>query len=61
MTRVLRPSGIMSRIGLPVATIVSVWFLYKLPREVIDFAVLWVLVSVVPAIAFGHCALSSER
>lgn len=61
MSRVLRPSGIMGTIGPPVAAFVSVWFLCKLPREIIDFAVLWFLVSVAPAIVFGHCALSSER
>ena len=61
MSRVFHPSEIMGMIGPPIVAFALVWFFCKLPREVIDFAVLWVLVSVPPAIVFGHCALSSER
>jgi hypothetical protein len=60
MSRVLHPSEIIGTIGPPVLAFFSVWFLCKLPREVVDFAVLWVLISLPPAIVFGHCALSGE-
>jgi hypothetical protein len=61
MSRVLHPSGIVGTIGPPIVAFFLVWFLSKLPREVIDLAMLWVLVSVLPAIMFGHCALTQER
>jgi hypothetical protein len=61
MSRVLRPSGILGTIGPPAAAFFSVWLFCKLPREVIDVALIWTLMSVPPAVLFGHCALSSQR
>ncbi len=60
MRRVLTPSAMLAVIGPPIAATVTAWFLSFLPREVFDFAIIWVIASLPPAILFGHCALSSE-
>lgn len=61
MWRVLVPSVTLAVVGPPIIAIVSAWFLSFLPREVFNFAVIWVLASLPLAMLFGHCALSSER
>ncbi len=61
MWRVLTPSGVLAVIGPPGIAVIAAWFLSLLPAEVIEVAEIWVLVSVPPAMLFGHCALSSDR
>ena len=61
MWRVLTPSAMLAVIGPPIVATVTAWFLSLLPREVFDFAIIWVIASLGPAVLFGHCALSSEH
>ena len=60
MWRVLTPSAMLAVIGPPIVATVTAWFLSLLPREVFDFAMIWVIASLPLAMLFGHCALSSE-
>jgi hypothetical protein len=61
MWRGLTPTVMVAVIGPPIAAMVMAWFLSFLPREVFDFAIIWVIASLPPAVLFGHCALSSDR
>jgi hypothetical protein len=61
MRRGLTPTTMLAVIGPPVIAAIWAWFLSLLPTEVFDFALIWVLISLPPAMLFGHCALSSER
>jgi hypothetical protein len=60
MWRVLTPSAMLAVIGPPIVAACAGWFLSLLPSEVFDFAIIWVIASLGPAVLFGHCALSSE-
>lgn len=61
MWRALMPSAMLAVISPPVIAVILACCLRLLPTEVLNFAVIWVLVSLPPAMLFGHCALSSER
>jgi hypothetical protein len=61
MWRVLTPTAMLAVIGPPIVAMVVAWFLSLLPREVFDFAIIWVIASLPPAVLFGHCALSSDH
>jgi hypothetical protein len=58
---VLKPTAMLAVIGPPIVATITAWFLSLLPREVFDFAIIWVIASLPPAVLFGHCALSSDH
>jgi len=61
MRLIASPFGLLAMVIPCMIGLALTWTLCRLPREIVEFAVAWLMVALPAAMLFGHCALSSER
>lgn len=60
MRRACTPSWLMGAIGPPIIGVLIAWTLCRIPHQIVEFAMIWLLLSVPTALLFGHCVLDDD-